>query len=388
MQSGFGPFVAVLLANEKWTQQNIGLVLSASSLAGLLSQLPGGELLDASRSKRFLVALGGIIVAVSALAIALWPSLPVVFAALVLQGITGGFLGPAIAAISLGLVGHSALAKRLGRNQRFAATGAVTTAGLMGAIGYFLSYQAIFLASAALALPLLVALARIRSTDIHFGRACGQPDLDAPTSPPRARRLSLWKNHSLLTFAGCLFLFQLANASILPLAGEELAYRSGTDSSLIISALIIVPQIIVALAAPWAGRQAQSWGRRPLLLIGFGALTVRALLFAVTTNPLLLIGIQLLDGVSGSVLGVLTALIVADLTQGTGRFNLAQGFVGTLAGIGASLSTTFFGLVVETFGGAVGFVGIAGVALSTVLIVWLLMPETNPSNKNASGFRR
>ncbi|MFZ1088453.1 MAG: MFS transporter, partial [Xanthobacteraceae bacterium] len=78
MQSGFGPFVAVLLANEKWTQQNIGLVLSASSLAGLLSQLPGGELLDASRSKRFLVALGGIIVAVSALAIALWPSLPVV----------------------------------------------------------------------------------------------------------------------------------------------------------------------------------------------------------------------------------------------------------------------------------------------------------------------
>jgi MFS family permease len=388
MQSGFGPFVAVLLANEKWTQQNIGLVLSASSLAGLLSQLPGGELLDASRSKRFLVALGGIIVAVSALAIALWPSLPVVFAALVLQGITGGFLGPAIAAISLGLVGHSALAKRLGRNQRFAATGAVTTAGLMGAIGYFLSYQAIFLASAALALPLLVTLARIRSTDIHFGRACGQPDLDALTSPPRARRLSLWKNHSLLTFAGCLFLFQLANASILPLAGEELAYRSGTDSSLIISALIIVPQIIVALAAPWAGRQAQSWGRRPLLLIGFGALTVRALLFAVTTNPLLLIGIQLLDGVSGSVLGVLTALIVADLTQGTGRFNLAQGFVGTLAGIGASLSTTFFGLVVETFGGAVGFVGIAGVALSTVLIVWLLMPETNPSNKNASGFRR
>jgi MFS family permease len=120
-QSGFGPFVAVLLANEKWTQQNIGLVLSASSLAGLLSQLLGGELLDASRSKRFLVALGGIIVAVSALAIALWPSLPVVFAALVLQGITGGFLGPAIAAISLGLVGHSALAERLGRNQRFAA---------------------------------------------------------------------------------------------------------------------------------------------------------------------------------------------------------------------------------------------------------------------------
>jgi MFS family permease len=384
MQSGFGPFVAVLLADEKWTLQNIGFVLSVSGLAGLLSQLPGGELLDASRSKRFLVALGGIMVAVSALVIALWPSLPVVFAALVLQAMTGGFLGPAIAAISLGLVGHSALAERLGRNQRFASAGVIANTGLMGAIGYFLSYQWIFLASAALTLPLLVALARIRSTDIHFGRACGQPDHDAPTPPPRARRLSLWKNHSLLTFAGCLFLFQFANASMLPLAGEQLAYRYGTDASFIVSALIIVPQIIVALTAPWAGRQAQSWGRRPLLLMGFSALTVRALLFAVTTNPLLLICIQLLDGISGSALGVLTALIVADLTKGTGRFNLAQGFVGTLAGIGASLSTTFFSLIVEYFGGAIGFVSIAAVALSTVFIGWLWMPETKPSTEPCS----
>ena len=103
MQSGFGPFVAVLLADEKWTQQNIGFVLSLGGFAGLLSQLPAGELLDATRSKRFLIALGGTVVAVSAFLIALWPNRPVVFAALALQGLTGGLLGPAIAAISLGL---------------------------------------------------------------------------------------------------------------------------------------------------------------------------------------------------------------------------------------------------------------------------------------------
>ena len=113
MQAGFGPFVAVLLADEKWTQQNIGFVLSVSGLAGLLSQLPGGELLDVSRSKRFLVALGAIVVAVGALLMALWPILPVVSAASVLQGLTGGVLGPGVAAISLGLVGHTALAERL-----------------------------------------------------------------------------------------------------------------------------------------------------------------------------------------------------------------------------------------------------------------------------------
>ena len=108
-------------------------------------------------------------------------------------------------------------------------------------------------------------------------------------------------------------------------------------------------------------------------------MTVRALLFAATTNPLLLICIQLLDGISGT-LGVLTALIVADLTKGTGRFNLAQGFVGTLSGIGASLSTTFFSLVSGNFGSAIGFICIACVALSLVLIVWFWMPETMPSN--------
>ena len=383
MQAGFGPFVAVLLADENWTQQNIGFVLSASGLAGLLSQLPGGELLDVSRSKRFLVALGAVVVAVSALLIALWPILPVVFAASVLQGVTGGILGPAVAAISLGLVGYTALAERLGRNQRFASAGALIVTGLMGVIGYFLSYRAIFFVSAALVLPLLLAIARVRSADIHFGRSCGQPDHHESTPPPRAERLSLSKNLNLLIFAGCLFLFQFANASMLPLVGERLAYRNGTGASFIISALIILPQIVVALSAPWVGQLAQSQGRRPLLLIGFGALAVRALLFAVTVDPPLLICIQLLDGISGSVLGVLTALIVADLTNGTGRFNLAQGFVGTFAGIGATLSTTFFGLIVGNFGSAIGFLSIAAAALTTVFLALLFMPETKPSNEKS-----
>jgi MFS family permease len=378
MQSGFGPFVAVLLAVGGWSQENIGFVLTAGGFAGLLSQLPGGELLDATRSKRLLVALGASVVALSALVIAFWPTLPVVFAALVLQGLTGGFLGPAIAAISLGLVGHAALAERLGRNQRFASAGGVAATALMGAIGYAFSYQAIFLASAMLAIPLIFALARIHATEVHHGRACGQPDHHEPTPPPRVSRRSLWQNSDLLIFAICLFLFQFANASMLPLAGEALAYHGGTHASFVISAMIIVPQMVVVLAAPWVGREAQSWGRRPLLLIGFGALALRALLFALTSNPFLLVLIQLLDGVSGSVLGVLTALVIADLTKGTGRFNLAQGFVGTFAGVGAALSTTFFGLLVQHFGSAFGFISIAAVGLSAVLIVWFRLAETRP----------
>jgi MFS family permease len=378
--SGFGPYVAVFLAEQNWTQRGIGLVLTAAGFAGLLSQLPGGELLDAIRSKRFAVALGGIMVAGSALIIALWTSFPPVLAALVLQGITGGFVGLAIAAISLGLVGHAALAERLGRNQRFASMGGVVAAGLMGLIAYFLGYRAIFFVAAVLVVPLLAALGRIQPADIHFGRASCLPDHQGPSAPPRAPRRSLWKNSSLLTFAASVFLFQMANASMLPLAGEALAYSKEAFSSLIVAALIMVPQVIVAIMAPWTGRRANTWGRRPLLLVGFAALPIRALAFAWTTNPMILIAAQILDGISGTTLGVLTALIVADLTTGTGRFNLAQGFVGTMSGVGASLSTTLWGLVAGSLGRAAGFLGIAAVGLAAVLLLWSRMPETNPSN--------
>ena len=380
--SGFGPYVAAYLAEQKWTQQSIGFVLTAGGFAGLLSQLPGGALLDAIRSKRMAVALGAGMVAAGALIIEVWPNFPLVLAALVLQGITGGFLGLAITAISLGLVGNAALAERLGRNQRFASAGGVLATGLMGFIAFFLSYRAIFIVAAALVLPLLLALRRVQPSDIHFGRASCIPDHQGMSPPPRARLRSLWKIRGLLIFAGCVFLFQMANASMLPLAGEAFAYNEEALSSLILTALIMVPQVIVAIMAPWAGRRADTWGRRPLLLVGFTALPIRALVFASTTNPMILIVAQLLDGVSGATLGVLTALIIADLTAGTGRFNLAQGFVGTISGIGASLSTTLSGLVAGNLGRAAGFLGIAAVALAALLLLWSLMPETHPSNRS------
>jgi len=377
--AGFGPYVAVYLADQKWTQDKIGLVLSAGALAGLLSQVPGGELLDTVRSKRPLVALGAAMVAISAMIIEFWPSFPLVLIAQGLQGITGGLLGPAIAAISLGLVGHAALPERLGRNQRFASTGSLVAAALMGLVGYAFSYHAIFLLVIALALPLFVALARIHAADIHFGRSCGAPHHHTSARPPRAGRATLWKSPALLVFGACLFLFQLANASMLPLAGESLIYQGESRSSLVVSALIVLPQIVVAAIAPWIGRQANQLGRRPLLLIGLGALPIRALLFALTTDAPLLLVYQLLDGISGAVVGVLTPLVIADATNGTGRFNLGQGLVGTASGIGASLSTALFGFIAASFGSTVVFLSIASVGLVAVLILWFLMPETRPT---------
>jgi MFS family permease len=382
--AGFGPYVAVYLAAQNWTQENIGFVLSAGALAGLLGQVPGGELLDSTRSKRAMVALGVLVLALSAIIIQFRPDFSLVLIGLTLQGMTGGILGPAIVAISLGLVGHAALPERLGRNQRFASTGSLSAAGLMGLIGYVFSYRAIFLLVVALTLPLMIALARIHATDIHFGRSCGAPQHHTLDRPARSGRVNLWTSPAMLVLGVCLFLFQLANASILPLVGEGLIYHGDSRSSLIVSALIVLPQIIVALMAPWVGRQAESWGRRPLLLIGFGALPVRALLLSLVTDPPLLLAVQLLDGVSGAVVGVMTALIIADATNGTGRFNLAQGLIGTVSGIGASLSTALFGLIAVRFGQTVVFLSIASVAAVAAYIIWFWMPETSPSSAPAA----
>jgi MFS family permease len=377
--TGFGPLVVVYLADYGWEPANIGLVLTVSGLAGLLTQAPAGELIDLAKSKRALLGTGVAALTVGLLIYGLRPNFPSVFIAAVIQGTAGSILGPGIAAISLGLVGDDAFAQRVGRNQRFASMGGLTAAGILGTIGYLLSTRAVFLVSAALTVPVLLALTRIHAADIHFGRSCCAAEGHPEHPPPRASRIVLFKDRRLLTFATCLFLFQLANASILPLMGERLAHAEGRWSTPVMSALILVPQLIVALLAPWVGRTAGIWGRRPLLLIGLSAVPTRSALFALTMDPSLFVIVQVLDGVSGATLGVLTTLVIADITKGTGRFNLAQGIVGTLSGLGASLSTSMSGLVVERFGDVAGFLSVTIVGLMAVAILLVFMPETNSS---------
>jgi MFS family permease len=374
---GFGPFVAVHLAENRWAPASIGAILTISGLTGLMTQIPAGELIDVIGSKRALVGAAAAAAALVLTIFGMRSDFPSIAGVAIIQGGVGSVLGPSVAAISLGLVGHDALAERLGRNQRFASIGGLSAAAIMGAIGYLLSTRDIFLLAAALAIPLLWALLRIRGADIHFGRSCGAPDHHA-TKPIRVSRRTLFKDVRLLAFVTCLFLFQFANASILPQVSQSLVHSEGHSSSLAVSALIVFPQIVVALLSPWVGRTAATRGRRPLLLLGLAVVPIRSGLFALTADPALLVIIQLLDGFSGATLGVLTTLIIADLTNGTGRFNLAQGLAGTFSGVGASLSTSITGIVTQRFGDTAGLLSVTGVGLMAVAIALVFMPETKP----------
>ena len=141
-----------------------------------------------------------------------------------LQGLTGGVIGPGVVAITLGLVSHAKLAERLGQNQRFAAAGGVAVTLTMAVIAYSELPWAMFV-PVVLAVPVLVALNRIRADEIDFGRASGAEHIHADRPQRAGRNVALLKNHRLLIFATCMVLFQVANASVLPLINETPAYR-------------------------------------------------------------------------------------------------------------------------------------------------------------------
>ena len=381
VQTGFGPFVSVYLTTQRWTQIDIGLILSVSGFVSLIGQMPGGAVVDAARSERFVAGIAVAAICVSALTYAALPIFPAVFGAAILHAAASCLLGPAIAAISLGLVGHAAISERLGRNARFASIGNGLAAAAMGACGYFLSARAVFVVTVLLLVPALLALRRIAENEIDPERAHGAPPRHVAKKPP-TRRGALMRNRPLLIFAGCLLLFHLANSAMLPLVGSVVTMKSARWATLIIAACIVVPQLVVAMLSPWVGTRAQIWGRRPLLLIAFAALPIRGMLFAFFSDPSLLLAVQILDGVTASVFAVMVPLVVADLTRGTGHFNLGQGILGTAAGIGASLSAALAGYVTDRFGFGAAFGSLAIIALAGFTLVWFLMPETRPGKLN------
>lgn len=380
VQTGFGPFVAVYLTTQKWTQVEIGTVLSIGGVVALIGQMPGGAIIDAARSERLVAGLAICTIGCAALAYAAWPIFPVIAAAATLHAAASCVLGPAIAAISLGLVGPLAIGERLGRNARFASLGNGVAAAVMGICGYLLSSRSVFLVTFILVIPALLALARIREREIDIARAHGA----VPRTAPEAKStsvLALMRQRALLIFAGSILLLQLANGAMLPLMAGVVTTRSSKWATVLIAACIIVPQAIVALTSPSVGRKAQQWGRRPLLLAGFAALALRGVMFATVRDPYVLVVVQVLDGVTAAVFSVMMPLIVADIAFGSGHFNLAQGIVGTATGIGASLSTVLAGYVSDRFGSSIAFSGLAAIAAAGLVLIYLVMPETCPGKR-------
>jgi MFS family permease len=370
IQTGFGPFIAVYLISQRWTQTSIGVALSIGTIAAMASQVPAGALVDAMPNKTRVAAFSVLSFTACALMFAIYPIPLFVYLAEILHGLSSCTLGPATAAMSLVIAGRFGMGLRLGRNARYAAIGNGLGAALMGACGQYVSERAVFYLTAALTLPALAALLPLRSVAISAPSTVRDGTV-------RGQFLKVLSDRRLLIFCACAMLFTFANAPMLMLVSGNMTAKVG-NPSLLVAACIVLPQIIVALASPAAGRMAESRGRRSVLLLGFAALPLRALVFAGSSNPALVVAVQALDGVGGACFGVMMPLIVSDVAGRTRHFNLSLGLIGFGVGIGGTLSTPAAGWVADHYGIRAAFYALSAVGLLAVLLVLFAMPETRP----------
>ena len=383
VRDGLGPYLAIyLLTVQHWDEARIGVVMSIATAAGILAQTPAGALVDATRAKRMMVAAAAIVVTVASLVL---PWLPAFLPVAMFQAAAhaaGAVFAPALAAITLGIVGHHAFTWRIGRNESFNHAGNAFAAATAGIAAYMWGPSVVFYTLAAMALASLVAVLSIPAREIDHdlarglhdavpARHAGGHDRDQPSG------LSVLVTcRPLLIFAACVVLFHMANAAMLPLVGQKLALQDRNLGTSLMSACIVAAQIVMVPMALLVGAKADAWGRKPLFLAGFLILPIRGILYTLSDNPYWLVAVQLLDGVGAGIYGAIFPVIVADLMRGTGRFNVAQGAVITAQGIGAALSTTLAGLVVVGAGYSAAFLTLAGVAAVGLLLFFFAMPET------------
>jgi MFS family permease len=381
LRDALGPYLAVYLLTEReWGAASIGVVMSIATVAGLLAQTPAGAVVDATRAKRAVMAAAAVLVSASLLVPWLSSFWPVAISQATAHT-AGVVFGPALAAVTLGIVGHRAFTKRIGRNESFNHAGNACAAAAAGTAAYLWGPKVVFYLLASMAIASIISVRAIpeRAIDHNLARGLHDPESDngEKTREDRPSGLSvLLTCRPLLIFAVCALMFHFANATMLPLVGQQLALQDKHLGTSLMSACIVAAQIVMVPMAMLVGAKADAWGRKPLFLLALLVLAIRGCLYPLSDNAYWLVSVQLLDGVGAGIYGAVFPVIVADLMRDTGRFNVAQGAIITAQGIGAALSTTLAGLVVVHSGYSAAFLTLAGVAVVGLALYFFAMPET------------
>jgi len=383
VRDGLGPYLAIYLIAVRgpdagWNEETTGLVMTIAGIAGLVAQTPAGVLIDRSHQKRALIVASAVAVTLSCLLLPWISDFYLVTATQSLAHIAAAVFPPAIAAITLGVVGPHAFAKRIGRNEGFNHAGNAIAAAIAGATAYRFGPIVVFWLMAALAGLSIAATLLIPAGEIDDDMARG---LDRTPSGETGEHPSgfavLAGNKTLLLFAVLCATFHLANAAMLTSVGQLLTRLSGKEhATSLIAICIVAAQCVMVPMAVLVGRNADRVGRKPIFLFAFGVLAVRGVLYTFWNQPFYLMAVQCLDGVGAGIYGALFPLVVADLTRGSGRFNAAQGAVATAQGLGAALSATIAGIIIVYAGYSAAFLTLAGIAAAGCLLFAFAMPET------------
>jgi MFS family permease len=382
VRDGLGPYLAIyLLTEQKWDEASIGVVMSVAALAGIIAQTPAGALIDRSTAKRALMVAAAIVVTLGCVALPFTHQFALVAATQAIAAAAGAIFAPAIAAVTLGIVGPKAFARRVGRNEAFNHAGNAVAATLAGILAYFFGPVVVFWLLAAMAIASVFATLSIPSDAIDHHVARGLDHTTAhgdPGDKPSGFQVLL-TCRPLLIFAAATVLFHFANAAMLPLVGQKLALVNRDLGTTLMSVCIVAAQLVMVPVAMLVGRKADVWGRKPIFATALAVLALRGALYPLSDNPYWLVGVQTLDGIGAGIFGALFPLIVADLTRGTGHFNVSQGAIATAAGLGGALSTAAAGLIVVGAGYGAAFLFLAAVSAVGLIGFCALMPEIRPN---------
>jgi Major Facilitator Superfamily len=384
VRGGLGAFVSVFLVTAAgWTPAEIGAVLTVSGLLGIALHTPVGVLIDAARSKRALLVAAVALLGLCAVAIERHPSGLVVFGADLTMAVLGGVFAPTVAALTLGLVAARDLPSRLARNAVWDRIGNLTIAALVGAVGWWWSQHTIFYLVPFFAVISAAIVLSIPARAIDHERARGFAS-GQPHAHPQGFWALLTQNRPLMILALIAATFHFANASMLPLAGQKLALAHPGLETLLTSACILVAQLVTIPVAIVVGRKAGVWGLRPLLAASCVALALRGAAFAWFDTAPWLVAAQIFDGVASGIWDVLIPLMLADFVVGSGRYSTSRGVLGTVQGVGGSLSNAAAGAMVMAGGYAAAFRGLAAVAILACGLVALL-PEPDEAKAERIG---
>lgn len=377
VETGAGPFLAgYFTAVRHWNPAQIGLILAAQKIASVIAQVPAGHLIDQTILKKQFMAAAALIISFGS-AFVVWA--PGVFWQVINQaavGVATAVATPLLTALSLGIVGREAFARRVGRNGAFSHAGNMLTAMIAGYLGYRSGQQWIFYASALSGVACIASALLIRGNDINHQTAREAPQDHEPNHAASINLSSLLHNRAVLIFAAAVVLFHAANSALLPLAGEELSTAKRESAPLYLLGCIVFPQIVMIPVSLLSGRAADKHGRKPVWICAFSALVLRGMLFALGQNPYYIVGVEALDGIGTGIAGVVTPLVVADLAQGTGRFNTLAGVMQACLGLGAFLGNLVAGMAAKRVGFPPTFLGLAVIASAGLLLFTTAMPET------------
>ncbi|MFC0139502.1 MFS transporter [Erwinia mallotivora] len=372
VRDGLGPFLGIFLTEHHWKPDDIGFIMTAGGLAGLAATLPAGLLTDATSRKRLLLFVGCLLITVSTLLLWFFPQTLTATLSQLVTGISAACIAPVVAGITLGLTGKAGFNRQMGKNEAFNHAGNFSAAVIAGIATWYWGTGAVFILMTTMALftAFSVLLIRDRDIDNRAARGEGSAVSPAPVLPFKA----LCQHSALMVVGLTLLLFHLGNAALLPMLSMRAAAlepHSAVPAGVYAAATVVISQCVMIPVALLTSARADKYGYRSLIMLALLVLPVRAAIAASSAAPLMLLPVQVLDGVAAGILGVAIPGYIVQLLNGSGHTNAGQAFIMLLQGAGAAFSPALTGIITTRYSWSAAFATLGGIAILALCLWWL-----------------